>query len=127
MSSQSVTWDMVLNNDPCLIDANVYVVHGADGCILYVGKSGCAVTRLQSHVGVGEWCGFGISRTGQFVLDNLPLSKGWKIDLYSIDECKAIYPSSWWGEEQDWIDHAEQCMIDYLKPKFNVINTGSYK
>src|SRR5262245_34468861 len=35
----------------------IYIIE-ADGICLYVGKSKEALTRMESHVGKGEWSGF---------------------------------------------------------------------
>lgn len=69
----------------------VYAFLDAQGDLLYVGKSVCAETRILSHVGRGEWK-FLRQEIGQFLIDNLPESLDWKIELYSEKDCKVVYP-----------------------------------
>lgn len=47
----------------------IYIIEG-EGCILYVGKSKCAITRMESHLGIGEWAAFFGSSLDQMLISN---------------------------------------------------------
>lgn len=58
----------------------LYVIEG-EGCILYVGRSKCAITRMESHLGL-EWIGFFGSDLDLMLTSN-PKADEYTVTFYS--------------------------------------------
>ncbi len=86
----------------------IYVVRDGD-VVFYVGQSRQVETRLEAHVGRGEFGYSGPSQLGHAILVNLPEARAWTIELWTVEEC---------GETT--VDQAEQSLIDKYTPHFNI-------
>lgn len=96
------------------VTQRVYVIEG-DGCVIYVGQSKCAITRMESHLGRGEWRGFFGSDLDHMLMRN-PRASSYKVMFYD-DADIARYALSV-GYAAD-IDTFEDALIYELSPVFN--------
>ena len=92
----------------------IYVIEG-DGCVIYVGQSKCAITRMESHLGRGEWRGFFGSDLDYMLIRN-PKAGGYKVTFYD-DADIARYAVSL-GYAAD-VSTLEDDLIYELSPVFN--------
>lgn len=89
-----------------MIPYSLYVVREGE-TVFYVGKSKRSVyTRLLEHIGIGRHGS--ITPLGRLILDNLPTSKTWHIDLTTLEET---------GEQ--YLGWAEEILIRKLRPCLN--------
>lgn len=98
----------------------IYIVHNVD-IIFYIGKSADIVRRLWGHFGSeihGGWPGFGrrASDLGRLIRANFPLSKGWYIDLLTLEDCGRY---TIFNLPTMDIDTAEATLIQLLNPCLN--------
>jgi hypothetical protein len=90
--------DVLDDTAPILIPYKLYLIRDSD-VVFYVGKTGqYVIDRLLGHLGKGAWSwAEGPSYLGRLVLDNLPESRDWQVDLRTIAECeplvKEVFPS----------------------------------
>ena len=82
-------------------------------CMMCSGLAKVLDVRQQYPI---RWCTK--SPIGIYILDRLPESMNWRIELYSVDECRELI-----GAPVDIIDvsTAERSLIRQLRPKLNVI------
>ena len=107
-------------------DLCLYAIKERTGQIIYVGKSRDPFGRLCQHIGEGQDLP---SLIGRFILDYLPESDAWEIDLYELLECYELI-----GEEYKYkkylnrrevmiidsrVDRAETVLIRKYTPYFN--------
>lgn len=86
----------------------LYVVRDGD-TVFYVGQAGDVVDRLYGHLGQGSWSwATGMSELGKLIKANLPTSRDWRIELYTIGELGV-----------NGVDLAEEALIDILRPCLN--------
>lgn len=92
----------------------IYVI-GVDGIILYVGKSSEALSRMESHVGTGEWLGFFGS-----TLDHLLIkteADNFVVEFYSEDDISQAIKTNW--NIDDKVSFLEEHLIYELSPVYN--------
>ena len=97
------------------VTQRIYVIEG-DGCVIYVGQSKCAVTRMESHLGKGEWRGFFGSDLDHMLVSNQAARK-YKVTFYD-DVDVADYAASVGYAAS--VDTLESHLIYELSPVFNV-------
>jgi hypothetical protein len=100
----------------------VYLVRDAD-VVFYIGKSDAGILgRLGEHLGRGGWRRGSPSLLGQLILDNLPASRTWQVELFTVPDCRdAIqkhFPYLKFPERWD-SDMAEQALIWEHRPCLN--------
>lgn len=102
----------------------VYVIREGDS-VLYVGKSKNAITRVESHLGMGQWgwCNTG-SVLSQYLRSNN--SDDFTVDLYDHMDVKiaANIPEDcrlYSCERDGYVADLERELINKLSPKFNMI------
>lgn len=100
----------------------LYVVEG-EGCVLYVGQSKCAVTRMESHLGKGEWCNFYGTDFDRTITSN-PKAMEYTVTFYDdtdIDNAskRAGYPVD--------VSDVEDALIFELSPVFNAKGKKKHK
>jgi hypothetical protein len=94
----------------------VYLVEDGDR-LLYIGKSVCAITRMESHLGFGEWAHFwgGIF---DHALTTEPLSGDYTVLFYSADDCDKAIRQPW---DLDYkVTFIEETLIREMAPIFNI-------
>ncbi len=64
----------------------VYVIRDGAGTPIYIGQSRNAIERLQNHLALLHQSAKP-SEVGAYILQHLPLSFEWQIDLYTREEC----------------------------------------
>lgn len=66
----------------------IYLVRDND-VVFYVGKSDVGVLgRLSDHLGRGDWRPGSPSILGELILDNLPESRAWQVELFTVLDCE---------------------------------------
>lgn len=95
----------------------VYVVEG-EGCVMYVGKSRDAITRMESHLGIGEWAGFFGSSFDQMLVSN-PKTGSYTVKFYDEDDIAGTVAGSFALDVK--VSMFEEALIDELQPVFNVM------
>lgn len=104
----------------------IYVVEG-EGCVLYVGRSKCAIARMMSHVGSGPWVGFWGSVFDYMIKEN-PKSNEYAVTFYDESEINAAITYPYESEESDYphtfaldqkVKDIEEHLIYELSPVFN--------
>jgi hypothetical protein len=110
------------------IDAELYVLKNAEN-ILYIGISKRGVwnrwfDNWSSHIGTNyEGKHFGNSPAGREVIENLPASLDWIIELYTLDDCRIILKDEFasMGFCLDRVDirRCENLMIRKIDPPLN--------
>lgn len=104
--------------------SRVYVIRdGAE--VLYVGKSKNALTRVESHLGMGQW---GWRNGGTILSEHLRTadSDAFTVDLFDAHDVKAAFDV---GEDErlpfgmldDFVSDFERNLIRSLSPRFNRI------
>lgn len=121
-----------LENDVDEGHARIYAVRDGE-TVLYVGKAASGVRErwlftLGSHMTVNGFSWQGWSAIGCAIAEHYPVSRDWLIDLYAVEDCRAIVGKRFSGldfdDPYDRIETAELAMIQELRPLFNVANTG---
>ena len=115
----------------------IYVIKG-DDCVLYIGKSQDAITRMESHIGKGVWASF-FGSTVDYLLIT-PQANEYSVELYDENEIaqlhKTIYPNSMYHQSNAIgnaivsdaiVSDIEEIMIYELAPVFNTIHNRSGK
>lgn len=92
----------------------LYVVEG-EGCVLYVGQSKCAVTRMESHLGRGEWRNFYGSDFDRVLTSN-PKAIEYVVTFYDDTDIESAGKSA--GYPVD-VSDVEDTLIFELSPVFN--------
>jgi len=109
----------------------IYVIKDSGGQVLYVGRSKDAVERVRGHMGIGSYV-FGGSRIGTHIVKCWPAAQAWPVELYDVHDCASIYPYPYKlnGTPLDniirdmHVEHAEEELIQYLQPPYNVLGKG---
>ena len=122
----AVTLQYVLDgNIPNDRQTGVYVFVDSDDQVLYVGQASNIHDRFQSHFGLDHWRGDTV--IGRYVAGNMPDALGWTIRLYSLADCRELYPSELLAmasanppQDSFIIEMAERTLIAKLSPRFNV-------
>ena len=92
----------------------LYVIEG-DGCVLYVGQSKCAVTRMESHLNMGPWRAFFGSSIDK-LLTNEQNANTYKVTFYDDTDIRTL--SAQVGYDVS-VSCAESRLIYELSPVFN--------
>ena len=106
-----------------LPDHCIYRVRDGD-LVLYVGKTKVGITeRILGHMGQGPstWL---TSQLGSVILDNLPESRAWQVDMLTLDDCWELTKKH---VPYFDIDDAEQALIWENGPCLNYINNTDNK
>lgn len=103
------------------VGPSIYVVRDGD-CVFYVGQSNSVTARLDEHLGRSSRGGpLSPSRLGQVIRDNLPGSRSWVVEFWSVVECKReladVSSRSWQWDKDD----AERAMIEARRPCLNTM------
>jgi len=96
------------------LSQRLYVIEG-EGCVLYVGQSKCAITRMESHLGLGPWRNF----FGSSI--DMVLTKNRNADHYTVtfyDDTDIAALSQQIGYDVD-VSDVESKLIFELSPVFN--------
>lgn len=104
--------------------SRVYVIRDGDE-VLYVGKSKNAITRVESHLGIGQW---GWRNCGTVLSEHLrtATSDSFTVELFDSRDVKSamnltdtdrLFP----GELDSYVSDLEMDLINKLSPKFNRI------
>lgn len=126
---------------------NIYLVREND-VIFYIGKAADAPERIKQHFGLSSSFN-SFSSFADLILKNNPKSKRWKVNFYTIDDCRKIvgtkhlprynhknaqwpppfpcesYTKTKWREFNETahdcrlLDDAEIAMIRHFRPCFN--------
>jgi len=109
--------------------ATVYVVRDGE-VVLYVGKAEAGIKERwcysrHPHITTTGWGWAALSRIGFEIVNNLPRSRDWQIDLYTAEECadRIIQHYPYYGGIRA-TEYAELVLIQDLRPRLNVANTG---
>jgi hypothetical protein len=103
----------------------LYVMKNGSGAVLYVGITTQSIwERWFGWNGHMMWEGntiYGISLIGQKIVDHLPESLKWKIQLWTLEDCR-IFCKDMLPETQSYttIQFVEPLMIQKLSPSLNV-------
>ena len=106
----------------------VYVAR--DGAtVLYVGKATAGIRERWAggrspHVIVNGFGWQGYSTIGSLIVEHLPESRDWQIDLYTAEECQEIVLRHFPYCNHVSTNYAELALIQELRPLFNVASTG---
>lgn len=97
------------------IGANIYVIRDRK-IIFYIGKSEYdVINRAKAHFGLGNLFPKYGCEMEQLTIDNLPDSKKWKVDFYTVADCEKKLKT----KLRD-VQHAEEEMIFRFGPYLNV-------
>ena len=108
---------------------HLYLVRDGE-VVFYIGQASSIYDRLETHLGIGDW-GKQASRLGRLVSGNLPESRDWVIELYSLEDCEQLTIGHmvdigvvWFNEELYYnagggVDFAEQSLIALHHPCLN--------
>jgi len=108
---------------------HLYVYRDGD-TVFYVGQSGSPADRLMEHLGKDRpWVP---DRVGTVILENMPQSNQWQIEMYTLRDCIEFMRTqavlNFYVEHLDnllfrreLINDAEDAMIGQLKPCLNII------
>lgn len=95
--------------------AKIYVIRDRK-IIFYIGKSEYdVIERAQAHFGLGNVFPKLSCEMEQLAMDNLPSSKKWKVDFYTISDCEKKLKMKFRDTS-----HAEESMIFHFGPYLNV-------
>ena len=101
-------------------DYKLYCVFGGDGRLEYIGRSRDVwsrwfgqLGRLKKNAG-GYW--FGCDSVSQLIVENMPDSWSWKIQLWTVEDCANHYQVS--PKRLD-VFTAEAMMISSMSPRLN--------
>lgn len=99
----------------------IYVVRDGEE-VFYVGKSDDdCFARLRTHLGHEFRGRRSKSELGEFILRNLPESRGWCVDLYTNEETKPLIDKLFYEGFYSWPTRsAEIAMIKTLRPYLNI-------
>ena len=92
----------------------IYIIE-SEGIILYVGKSSEAISRMESHIGKGDWVGFFGS-----VLDRLLITSAadnFNVELYSEFDISQVIKTDW--DIDTKVSWFEEYLIYELSPVYN--------
>ncbi len=100
----------------------VYVIRDGAGTPIYIGQSRNAIERLQNHLALLHQSAKP-SEVGAYILQHLPLSFEWQIDLYTREECLLATRRQVGcvldGTQKKSIDDFERHLIWEFSPWFN--------
>jgi hypothetical protein len=101
----------------------IYVIRDGD-VIFYIGKSIDIPARLGEHLGIYGRRGASYpDRIGYLILDNMPESKRWQVDLMTVAAvAEKLDPAGRWRWD---VDFAERDMIKALRPCVNVMHNSN--
>jgi len=90
-------------------EPTIYVVRD-ETSILYVGKTTDPVcNRLWRHLEGGSYLGL-------LYLEHRPISKRWRVEMYTVAECESQIRDAYPDTRARDLDTAEQAMIRALRP-----------
>jgi hypothetical protein len=116
----TITVDDVLNDklpDSGWGKFRIYVFRDQD-FILYVGKTEQnIIDRIEEHLGLSSHREE--SHVGQLVVDNLPHSLEWCIDLLTLDDCEPVVQHHFAVTHNADVRLTEQAMIREYSPPLN--------
>jgi hypothetical protein len=99
--------------------------------VFYVGRSTSPLQRLHEHLGRGDFCNLP-SPLGKTILDNLPLSLSWTLQLLTVADCEPLVllhrPEyhGWYLQQlnrrlaREAAEVAEEALIDHYRPYLNI-------
>jgi hypothetical protein len=108
--------------------ATVYVVRDGE-TVLYVGKATAGIRERwlcsrSPHISVNGFGWHAYSSIGWTITEHLPQSRCWQIDLYTAEECQEIIKRHFPYCDHRSTNYAELALIQELRPRLNVANTG---
>jgi hypothetical protein len=96
------------------VTQRLYVIEG-EGCVLYVGQSKCAVTRMESHLNMGPWRAF-FGASIDNVLINEQGADTYTVSFYDDTDIEALSAQDGCRES---VSCVESKLIYELSPVFN--------
>lgn len=99
--------------------------------VFYVGRSISPLQRLYEHLGKGDFSDIP-SPLGKTILDNLPLSLGWTLLLFTVADCEPLVVvhrpeyHDWYLQQmnrhlaREAAEVAEEALIEHYQPYLNI-------
>lgn len=108
---------------------HIYLVRENE-TVFYIGQSSSIYDRLESHLGM-DWR-HAPSVLGKLALENLPMSRAWAVELYSLEDCEqrtleymtnelgcTFYTKEVYYHAGGGVDFAERAFISLYHPCLN--------
>jgi hypothetical protein len=107
-------------------------LYRAGEMVLYIGRSTSPLERLLEHLGRGAYTRR-TSPLGALILDHLPLSLTWLIELRTVAECEELVRHyrpecyEWYHEQinkhlaREASEVAEDALIEHFRPCLNIM------
>lgn len=112
-------------------DGHYIYVYRDNGVVFYVGQSKKPMYRFAQHM--GKYRNACADLVGSFILDNMPESQDWQIEIYTLEECKPFLTHDIRFYEESInsplpfifdmvIDQAEVALIRHFNPCLNTLD-----